>query len=194
MRPIIRGAFLGGVLAVVVGLATAVAEPLQPPTARLRFFACATVRFFGAGCPPDADTAPASSTPPASASVVAPSASAQTPMASEHPASDAAPGDTTMPPEPLFPPETVSSDTPPLLLRLLQDPTVANARAFLAWYQARLARIQQVQALLRALGTPAEAPAAREITAQDAPGPELPSSPPLFTPPAAPRQPVTPAE
>jgi hypothetical protein len=60
-----------------------------------------------------------------------------------------------VPPGPLFTSETVSPDTPPLLLRLLQEPTEANARAFLAWYQARLARVQAVQALLDALSATA---------------------------------------
>ena len=40
---------------------------------------------------------------------------------------------------------------PPLLLQLLEDPTEAHARAFLAWHRARLQRLQVVQALLRAL-------------------------------------------
>jgi hypothetical protein len=46
---------------------------------------------------------------------------------------------------------------PPLLLKVLQEPTTANAQAFLTWYQARLQRIREVQALLRALQQP-EAP------------------------------------
>jgi hypothetical protein len=40
---------------------------------------------------------------------------------------------------------------PPLLLQLLQEPTEAYARALLAWHQARLQRIREVQALLRVL-------------------------------------------
>jgi hypothetical protein len=54
-------------------------------------------------------------------------------------------------PEPLFTPETVAPTTPPLVLRLLQEPTEANARAFLAWQQARLHRMLEVQALLKRL-------------------------------------------
>jgi hypothetical protein len=40
---------------------------------------------------------------------------------------------------------------PPLLLKLLQEPTTANARTFLAWQRARWQRIQVVQTLLRTL-------------------------------------------
>ena len=55
------------------------------------------------------------------------------------------------PPAPLFSPETMAPDTPPLLLQLLEAPTVANAQAFLAWQQARHARLSEVQQLLRQL-------------------------------------------
>jgi hypothetical protein len=65
------------------------------------------------------------------------------------PAARVPPQDAALPP--LFPPETVSPDMPPLLLQLLEDPTEAHARAFLAWQHARLQRLQAVQALLRAL-------------------------------------------
>lgn len=36
---------------------------------------------------------------------------------------------------PLFSPETMAPDTPPLLLKLFDEPTVANAQAFLDWQQ-----------------------------------------------------------
>jgi hypothetical protein len=55
------------------------------------------------------------------------------------------------PVEPLFSPETMAPDTPPLLLKLLGEPTVENAQAFLAWQQERQARITEVQRLLRQL-------------------------------------------
>jgi len=61
-------------------------------------------------------------------------------------------------PEPLFTPETVGPETPPLLLRLLQEPTVDNARAFAAWQQARQARMSEVQGLLRALSRQGQHP------------------------------------
>jgi hypothetical protein len=51
---------------------------------------------------------------------------------------------------------------PPLLLQLLQEPTTANARAFLAWQRARWQRIQTVQTLLRTLQT-ADLEAARPL-------------------------------
>jgi hypothetical protein len=54
-------------------------------------------------------------------------------------------------PMPLFTPETMARDTPPLLTTLLETPTVENARTFLAWQQHRLARIAEVQQLLKTL-------------------------------------------
>jgi hypothetical protein len=44
-------------------------------------------------------------------------------------------------------------------LRLLQEPTEAHARSFLAWQQARLQRILEVQALLKRLQPEAGPPA-----------------------------------
>jgi len=61
------------------------------------------------------------------------------------------PSPPTPPPAPLFSPETMAPDTPPLLLQLLEEPTLDNARAFLAWQQARHARLSAVQQLLRQL-------------------------------------------
>jgi hypothetical protein len=66
----------------------------------------------------------------------------------------------TPPVAPLFSPETMAPDTPPLLLKLLDDPTVANARAFLDWQQRRAARLAVVQRLLQQLTRPT-APAMR---------------------------------
>ena len=62
-----------------------------------------------------------------------------------------APAPPTPPPAPLFSPETMAPDTPPLLRQLLEAPTVANAQAFLAWQQARHARLSEVQQLLQQL-------------------------------------------
>jgi hypothetical protein len=95
---------------------------------RLGFFACGEVRFFGDACPP----------PPALPE--APPPAEETPTL-EEPA----------PPEPLFTPETVAPTTPPVVVRLLQEPTEEHARAFLAWQQARLQRILEVQPLLKRL-------------------------------------------
>ena len=53
------------------------------------------------------------------------------------------------PVEPLFPPGTMAQDTPPLMMKLLHEPTVENARAFLDWQALRQARVQEVQQLLR---------------------------------------------
>jgi hypothetical protein len=104
--------------------------------ARLGFFACGEVRFFGTACPP----------PPA-------------PPETPPPTAEAAPPEETPPPERLFTPETVAPTTPPLVLRLLQEPTEEHARAFLAWQQARLQRILEVQALLKRLQATAPPPA-----------------------------------
>jgi hypothetical protein len=62
------------------------------------------------------------------------------------------------PAAPLFSPETMAPDTPPLLLKLFEEPTLANAQAFLAWQQARHARLSEVQQLLRQLTRPRSTP------------------------------------
>jgi hypothetical protein len=95
---------------------------------RLGFFACGEVRFFGEACRPP-----------------------MTPDVIPVPPPEQTPPEEPLQPEPLFTPETVAPTTPALVLRLLQEPTAANARAFLAWQQARLHRMQEVQALLKRL-------------------------------------------
>jgi hypothetical protein len=62
------------------------------------------------------------------------------------------------PPAPLFSPETMARDTPPPLLKVLEEPTLENARAFLNWQQRRLARVQEVQQLLHRLTAPSPQP------------------------------------
>jgi hypothetical protein len=62
------------------------------------------------------------------------------------------------PPEPLFSPETMAPDTPPLLRKLLEEPSVENARAFLDWQHRRAARMREVQQLLRLLAPPTGQP------------------------------------
>jgi len=106
--------------------------------ARLDFFACGEVQFFGPACPPP-PLAPPPEAPP--------------------PVEEPPPPEETVPSEPLFTPETVAPTTPPAVLRLLQDPTEEHARAFLAWQQARLQRILEVQALLKRLHPAAGPPA-----------------------------------
>jgi hypothetical protein len=115
----------------------------------LRFFSCGTIRFFGEAC------APAAEPPPEAAPAAAPEM-LPAPPPPPPPVTLPAPPAVGSPPQntpilPLFPPETVSPDMPPLLLQLLEDPTEAHARAFLAWQRARLQRLQVVQALLRAI-------------------------------------------
>jgi hypothetical protein len=52
----------------------------------------------------------------------------------------------------------MAPDTPPLLLQLLEEPSVAHARAFLDWQQRRAARLAEVQQLLRRLTAPTRQP------------------------------------
>ena len=55
------------------------------------------------------------------------------------------------PPRPLFTPETMAPDVPPLLVKLLDEPTLDNAQQFLDWQAARTQRILEVQQLLQYL-------------------------------------------
>jgi hypothetical protein len=86
-----------------------------------RYFDCPIVAYFGEAC----------------AGISTPVILPQTP-APESPSSE----------EPLFTPQTVSPDTPPLMLRLLQEPTEANALAYVRWQKKRLERVKEVQTLL----------------------------------------------
>ena len=52
----------------------------------------------------------------------------------------------------------MAPDTPPLLLKVLEEPTVEHAQAFLAWQQRRAARLAEVQQLLRRLTAPTGQP------------------------------------
>ena len=124
-----RRGSLGGLLLL---LALAVGSAAQE---RLDFFACGEVRFFGAACRPPI-----------------------TPDVTPAPPLEQTPPEEPRQLEPLFTPETVAPATPPLVLRLLQEPTEANARAFLAWQQARLHRMREVQALLKRLQPDAAPP------------------------------------
>lgn len=121
-------------------------------TPPLRFFDCGTVRFFEAACVPAPGAARPGTSLGGQAQAVAP---LPLPPAPPVPPPPAAPADA------LFTPETVAPTTPPVLLRLLQEPTEANARAFLAWHRARLARLQEVQALVQRLGALEETGTAR---------------------------------
>ena len=68
------------------------------------------------------------------------------------------PAPPTPPPAPLFSPETMAPDTPPLLLKVLEEPTVEHAQAFLDWQHRRAARLAEVQQLLRRLTAPTGQP------------------------------------
>ena len=53
---------------------------------------------------------------------------------------------------PLFPRESLAPDAPPLLRRLLAEPTLANARRYVRWYARRTERLREVQALIELAG------------------------------------------
>jgi hypothetical protein len=86
-----------------------------------RYFDCPIVAYFGEPCAGVSTQV----LPPQSPTPMAPS-----------------------PEEPLFTPQTVSPDTPPLMLRLLQEPTESNALAYIRWQRKRLERTKEVQTLL----------------------------------------------
>jgi hypothetical protein len=52
----------------------------------------------------------------------------------------------------------MAPDTPPLFLQLLEEPTLENARAFIAWQEQRAARLAAVQQLLRQVLRPRPQP------------------------------------
>jgi hypothetical protein len=52
----------------------------------------------------------------------------------------------------------MAPDTPPLLLKVLEEPTVEHAQAFLDWQDRRAARLAEVQQLLRRLTAPTGQP------------------------------------
>lgn len=54
---------------------------------------------------------------------------------------------------PLFPKETVAPSTPPLFYKGLHTLSLDDARQYLAWQQARLARLKQWQALIEQAAT-----------------------------------------
>ena len=98
---------------------------LLPPVAHAQsvtLLDCGTVRFFGEPCEPDAPALPQPTPAPPT------------------------------PPPPLFTRETMAPDTPPLLVTLMQAPSPENARAFLAFQKAKLARLTEVQHLLKTIG------------------------------------------
>ena len=63
---------------------------------------------------------------------------------------------------PLFPRESLAPDTPDLYRMLLIRPTLATARRYVRWYELRMSRIREAQALVEAAG--------RELLAERAAG------------------------
>ncbi len=53
------------------------------------------------------------------------------------------------PEPPLFTPQTMRPDTPPLLLKVFNDPTDANIQAYLAWERRTFTRVFEVDAKLK---------------------------------------------
>jgi hypothetical protein len=138
---------MGVVLSGLVLYTLSWGQPAAVVPTRLEFFACGRVTFFDESCGAVVDTiaVPSTAVPDATSSTASDIPQS---VAADAPPPPGEPAD-----EPLFTPATVSPDTPPVLLQLLQEPTEDNARRFLAWHQARLARIQQVEALLREMNT-----------------------------------------
>ena len=63
---------------------------------------------------------------------------------------------------PLFPKESLAPDTPDLYRMLLITPTLDTARRYVRWYERRMARIREAQALVEVAG--------RELLAERAAG------------------------
>ena len=53
---------------------------------------------------------------------------------------------------PLFPRESLAPDTPELYRMLLTRPTIETARRYVRWYERRMSRIREAQALLDVAG------------------------------------------
>jgi hypothetical protein len=83
------------------------------------FFSCTDWSVFGSGCAADQSARP---------------------MPPPVPAAEA---------YPLFAPETLARDTPPIFVRALEEPTPANIDRYLDWQEERLARMSEVQQLLK---------------------------------------------
>ena len=64
----------------------------------------------------------------------------------EHPTEEVLPQ---APPPPLFTRQTMRPDTPPLLLKAMNDPTDANLDAYLDWQHQYLSRTLEVEAKLK---------------------------------------------
>ena len=63
---------------------------------------------------------------------------------------------------PLFPKESLAPDTPDLYRMLLIRPTLETARRYVRWYERRMSRIREAQALVEVAG--------RELLAERAAG------------------------
>jgi len=53
---------------------------------------------------------------------------------------------------PLFPKESLAPDTPALYRMLLINPTLETARRYVRWYERRMSRIREAQALVEVAG------------------------------------------
>ena len=53
---------------------------------------------------------------------------------------------------PLFPKESLAPDTPTLYRMLLINPTIETARRYVRWYERRMSRIREAQALVDVAG------------------------------------------
>ena len=110
------------------------------------FFDCPYINYFDSGCPElerEAPQAAPEERPEAEQPAAEGEREGEDEWAEENPERLA----------PLFPRESLGRDTPELYRVLLMQPTLENARRFVRWYARRMARIQEVQALIALAGS-----------------------------------------
>jgi len=113
------GLRIAAMLLVLCGLGGMV-QPVQAES--LQLLDCPAVHFFQDPCEETEAAAPQPVVPPAPVS---------------------------QPEEPLFPRETLAPDTPPLMVKVFNDPSDANIDAYLAWHERKAERLKLVQAKLK---------------------------------------------
>ena len=110
------------------------------------FFDCPFINYFDSGCP-ELEREEAGAQPPAAAP--------EQPEAAAEAGEDNEREKRRENPEalaPLFPRESLSRDTPEPYRLLLMRPTLENARRFVRWYERRMERVRQAQALIALAG------------------------------------------
>ena len=143
-----------GVLAGAMVLAiAAVAVGQEQQRRQSTYFECPYVNYFDPDCPQQRELSTRRDGTPAGEREVPPP-----PPGTPEP--DVGPGSEEARPRkpdvdevyPLFPKESLAPDAPPLLRRLLADPSLENARRYVKWYARRTERLREVQALIDLAG------------------------------------------